>query len=562
MSYAGLRTKAPEKSALKPKTAPSAAPSGLRIGDPNDVYEREADRVADEVMSVGAARRHWSLSTMRTAAPLRRKCSCGGSAGSTGECEECKQKKEEPTVQRKAAGIAGPAFAPPIVHEVLNSPGRPLDQATRDFFEPKFEQDLSSVRLHTGAPAAQSASQVKALAYTVGHDVVFADRQFAPNSKDGMGLLAHELAHVIQQGQGPDVLQRYAEAEPDVEEEVEEETEETPSGRHAAPPSPYSLRGRIEAHRRAQTEDDLTFEMELPASTTQRGGSAAANFQEEKPKQTTSAATQSGTVTVQYTPTVFHMLDAMEADIARAQTSEDILDIYLAYFRESAAMLAPRATSGTRLPFRTFADKIPLFHVPPEQADPDGTERTTVFVTAVKRRTDIDPKLSTDATLEAIIRGFLQHEAQQEQAVTARLGQNQGPCQTRAIPRKGGNKDHDDYATEVTGQNTDFEVTAPGGLKCAFDGQDVKDPKVVWEVKTRHEWSTPQGIPSGIFSPRIQDAILKMESQLERCKGVAQRCGYQYKWAFENKSAAEFMSILWRGHVVVVHRPRAGGGPG
>ena len=58
------------------------------------------------------------------------------------------------------------------------------------------------------------------------------------------------------------------------------------------------------------------------------------------------------------------------------------------------------------------------------------------------------------------------------------------------------------------------------------------------------------------------DAILKMESQLERCKGVAQRCGFQYKWAFENKSAAEFMSILWKGRAVVVHRPRAGSGPG
>jgi hypothetical protein len=102
----------------------------------------------------------------------------------------------------------------------------------------------------------------------------------------------------------------------------------------------------------------------------------------------------------------------------------------------------------------------------------------------------------------------------------------------------------------------DFEVTAPSGLKCAFDGLDTNDPTVVWEVKTKHEWSTPHGITSGIFNPRIQEAIAKMESQLERCLGVAQRCGYQYRWAFENKSAAEFMQLLWRGRVDVVHRPR------
>src|ERR1700730_5887797 len=113
VSYARLSTTAPETSALMPKAARSSAPGGGGIGDPNDAYEQEADRVADEVMSGGAARRHWSLSTMRTGAPLQRKCSCGGSAGSTGVCEQCQQKQEEPTVQRKAAGTAGPAFAPP-----------------------------------------------------------------------------------------------------------------------------------------------------------------------------------------------------------------------------------------------------------------------------------------------------------------------------------------------------------------------------------------------------------------------------------------------------------------
>jgi hypothetical protein len=252
------------------------------------------------------------------------------------------------------------------------------------------------------------------------------------------------------------------------------------------------------------------------------------------------------------------MLDAMEADIARAQSSEDILDIYLSYFRDSAASLASRPASTARVPFRTFADKIPTFRARPEEADPDGTARTTVFVTAVRRRTDIDPNLSAESTFVTIIRGLLEFEAQQAQKAAARAGQNQGPCQARDIPRipRTGAQDHHDYADLVTGQNMDFEVIPPGGPKCAFDGQDKNNPNVVWEVKTKHEWSTPEAISTGIFNPKVQQAVLKMESQLERCLSVAQRCGFQYKWAFENKSAAEFMKILWSGRVVVVHRPR------
>jgi hypothetical protein len=116
------------------------------------------------------------------------------------------EKKEEPTpVQRKAESAATPldgAAAPAIVHEVLNSPGRPLDKATRDFFEPRFGHDLSQVRIHTGAQATQSAKSVNAVAYSVGGDMVFADRMFAPSTTEGRRLIAHELTHVLQQGAG------------------------------------------------------------------------------------------------------------------------------------------------------------------------------------------------------------------------------------------------------------------------------------------------------------------------------------------------------------------------
>lgn len=126
---------------------------------------------------------------------LQRKCSCGGRAKAGGDCEECRKKRS--SLQRKAAGTApsGPSLAPPIVHDVLRSPGRPLDAGTRASIEPRFGHDFSQVRIHADARAAESARAVDARAYTVGRHVVFGETL-------SRGLLAHELAHVVQQGVG------------------------------------------------------------------------------------------------------------------------------------------------------------------------------------------------------------------------------------------------------------------------------------------------------------------------------------------------------------------------
>jgi hypothetical protein len=126
---------------------------------------------------------------------LLRKCGCGASAFSVGECEACKKK----LLQRKTGGVSSPTTAPPLVHEVLNSPGRPLDPETRSFFEWRFQHDFGRVRVHTDEKAAESARAVNALAYTVGEQVVFDFGHFSPQTGPGRNLLAHELAHVVQQ---------------------------------------------------------------------------------------------------------------------------------------------------------------------------------------------------------------------------------------------------------------------------------------------------------------------------------------------------------------------------
>jgi hypothetical protein len=126
-----------------------------------------------------------------------RRCGCGGAAGPTGKCAECRKKRLG--VQRSAAA-AGPAVAPPIVHDVLRSPGAPLDPAARAALEPRFGHSFADVRVHADARAAESAQAVGAHAYAVGRHLVFGAGRYAPGTSAGDQLLAHELAHAAEQG--------------------------------------------------------------------------------------------------------------------------------------------------------------------------------------------------------------------------------------------------------------------------------------------------------------------------------------------------------------------------
>lgn len=103
--------------------------------------------------------------------------------------------------QRRAApGASGTMDAAPLVKDVLGSPGKPLDGATRDFFSARFGHDFANVRIHADAPAAEAARSVNALAFTVGDDVVFGAGQYSTGTRAGRELVAHELTHVVQQG--------------------------------------------------------------------------------------------------------------------------------------------------------------------------------------------------------------------------------------------------------------------------------------------------------------------------------------------------------------------------
>lgn len=138
------------------------------------------------------------VSGFNSSLQVQRKCaSCEEDEKLRRKCSHCEE-EEKNQLHRKETR-SGPQIAPPIVHEVLRSQGQPLDGGTRSFMESRFGHDFSRVRVHTSAHAAQSARAVNALAYTVGSSIVFDSRQYAPETKRGRELLAHELTHVVAQ---------------------------------------------------------------------------------------------------------------------------------------------------------------------------------------------------------------------------------------------------------------------------------------------------------------------------------------------------------------------------
>lgn len=104
---------------------------------------------------------------------------------------------------------------PESVHDTLASEGQHLDGETQTFMEPRFGYSFGHVRIHTDERAAQSAQEVNARAYTVGNDVVFGKEEYAPETREGRGLLAHELTHIVQQAGHIDASRTLAVGEPE-----------------------------------------------------------------------------------------------------------------------------------------------------------------------------------------------------------------------------------------------------------------------------------------------------------------------------------------------------------
>ena len=222
--------------------APVNIQKKLTVNTPGDLYEQEADRVAEQVMRMpepgSASPVGDSTPANRTIAgdgPIQCVCAPCSKEHKSGEdknrpvepanlCPKCRSQDErliqtkpitplarrqeslgveegEACIQRKIADGVSPEVPPAISSGIqsLQDGGRPLSRSERGFFEPRIGADFSGVRVHTGSRASQIAKNLNARAFTIGRNVVFGAGQYQSSNNEGKRLMAHELAHVVQQ---------------------------------------------------------------------------------------------------------------------------------------------------------------------------------------------------------------------------------------------------------------------------------------------------------------------------------------------------------------------------
>jgi hypothetical protein len=179
--------------------APRPAPqreSMFRVSTPGDTWEREADSIADAVLNTSRGERA-AIRPTPIPATLQRKCSA------------CEEEDQKGLVQRDGEGSVSMTSDVGAAIHGLRGGGDAMSSSARGFFEPRFGHDFARVRIHTDSRAADVARSMQARAFTLGNDIVFGAGQYQPNTPRGQRLLAHELAHVVQQsGGGGSLIQR------------------------------------------------------------------------------------------------------------------------------------------------------------------------------------------------------------------------------------------------------------------------------------------------------------------------------------------------------------------
>ena len=174
----------------------------LTVGAPGDKYEIEADSMAERVMSMNVPDAPAAIqrSEVGEEDPLQRSPIAASITPLIHRQDDEEDVHSQPSVQRAAE--AGGFQASSSVESGLASQqggGSPLDEGVRSFMEPRFGNDFSSVRIHTGSNAVQMNKELHAQAFTHGSNIYFNAGRYNPGSNEGKRLLAHELTHVVQQ---------------------------------------------------------------------------------------------------------------------------------------------------------------------------------------------------------------------------------------------------------------------------------------------------------------------------------------------------------------------------
>ncbi len=180
----------------------------LTVAAADDPAERVADELAERVLSRPGQNLSPPMPPPSTEGESASKSSQGEQVHRL--CEACIDEEADPVRTKSSldASARDAMEAPEAVHEVLRSAGQPMSPSVRHVYEPRFGFDFSDVRVHSDEAAAASAEEIGALAYTAGSHVVFGRGQCLPETAAGERLMAHELAHVVQEGHAPGALHR------------------------------------------------------------------------------------------------------------------------------------------------------------------------------------------------------------------------------------------------------------------------------------------------------------------------------------------------------------------
>jgi hypothetical protein len=172
------------------------AQAKLRVGTPNDKFEREADRVADQVIRMAGP-----IVPQPAVATESVQRLCAECAGGSSLCAECAEEEESIRAKPKQGQTAGADPDLAVQLQAIRGSGQPLPTGERSYFEARFRRDFSGTRIHAGKVAADLATQANARAFTLKRDIFFGAGEYRHDqSSDFLHLLAHELAHVVQQG--------------------------------------------------------------------------------------------------------------------------------------------------------------------------------------------------------------------------------------------------------------------------------------------------------------------------------------------------------------------------
>ena len=186
-----LRSDATTGASLEPPIVrPDDAPHHLL-----DLHTQAGNQAVSQLVQPGAA------------PTIQRQCKACSDSGH--QCAQC-QKEEQQTIQRQAnsPGAAAPSAIPaPVQAALTQSGGQTLPGTVRAGLEQQFNRDFGQVRVHTDPTAAQAAQAIDAAAFTYGQSIWFGSGRFQPETKAGLHLLSHELAHTVQQGAHPGPVQ-------------------------------------------------------------------------------------------------------------------------------------------------------------------------------------------------------------------------------------------------------------------------------------------------------------------------------------------------------------------